>query len=146
MILVSACLLGVNCRYDGDNSRNGEVLEYIKKNDLCVIPACPEQLGGLPTPRDPSTLPKGGKKVLDGGGKVVMEGEKDVTDEFKRGAEETLELAKTFDVERAILKNGSPSCGKNRVSENFEGEEKERGVTAALLMENGIEVLSEEEI
>lgn len=146
MILVSACLLGVNCRYDGKDSQDEGVLEYIKENELCVIPACPEQLGGLPTPRNPSTLPEGGKKVLNGEGKVVMKGGKDVTEEFKKGAEETLKLTEIFDIERAILKSGSPSCGKNWIPENSEGKVKGAGVTAALLMDNGIEVISEEEI
>lgn len=146
MILVSACLLGVNCRYDGENSRDEKVLDYIKENGLCAIPACPEQLGGLPTPRNPSTLLEGGRKILKGGGKVVMKGEKDVTEEFKRGAEETLKLAKIFDVERAILKSGSPSCGKNWIPKNSNGKAKGMGVAAALLTDNEIEVISEEEI
>ncbi len=146
MILVSACLLGVDCRYDGENSRNQDVLDYIKEKDLGVIPVCPEQLGGLPTPRNPSVISDGGKKVLEGGAEVIMEGGKDVTQEFKKGAEEALKLAKIFDVEKAILKSGSPSCGKNVIPRNFREKTEGSGVTAALLKDNGIEVISEEEI
>lgn len=146
MPLVSACLLGVNCRHDGENSRDEKVIEYIKENEEGVIPICPEQLGGLPTPRNPSVIPEGGEKVLDGDGKVIMRGFGDVTSKFMKGAEETLKLAEIFDVKKAILKSGSPSCGGERIPKNFQEKDGGSGVTAALLKRNGIEVISEKDL
>lgn len=146
MILVSACLIGVNCRYDGENNKKKNVLQFLKDGDKCFIPVCPEQLGGLTTPRDPTQVPDGGRKVLDGQGRAVMKGEKDVTSQFIRGAEETLKIAEMFDVKKAILKDGSPSCGTEEIPSSLEGKKKGLGVTAALLERNGIEVLSEKEL
>lgn len=146
MILVSACLLGVNCRYDGENSRDEKVLRFLRKTDENFIPVCPEQLGGLPTPRNPSIVPDGGEEVLDGDGKVIMKGFGDVTSKFVGGAEETLEIAETFDVEKAILKSGSPSCGSEHFSKGSNEKGEGPGVTAALLKGNGIEVISEEDL
>ena len=92
-ILVSACLLGINCKYDGTNNFNEKVLDYIKDKE--VIPICPEILGGLSTPRPPSEI------ILD---KVVNNEQKDVTKEYRKGAEESLKLAKLFNVKKALLK------------------------------------------
>ena len=89
-ILVSACLLGLNCKYDGENNRNEKVLEYIKDKE--VIPVCPEIFGGLQTPRIPSEIV---------GDKVLNREKIDVTKEYKKGAEETLYLAKLFNVKKA---------------------------------------------
>ena len=103
-ILVSACILGINCRYDGRNSyRKG--LNTLAK-DKCLIFACPEQLGGLNTPRPKSIIK--GKRVINELGV-------DVTRNFYRGAQEFLKIAKKFGVKRLILKSDSPSCGKNGV-------------------------------
>lgn len=146
MILVSACLLGVNCRYDGENSRDENTLEYIRKSGEGVIPVCPEQLGGLPTPRNPSTLPEGGEEVLDRGGKVIMRGWGNVSSKFRKGAEETLKLAEIFDVDKAILKSDSPSCGRDIIPKNFQKRGKGTGVTAALLKRNGIEIITEKDL
>ena len=146
MILVSACLLGINCRYDGENNRNQKLLEMIESGDECIIPVCPEQLGGLPTPRNPSIVPEGGEKVLDGDGKVIMRGWGDVTMKFVKGAEETLKIAEAYGAEKAIFKSESPSCGSSRCPKNFQEKEKGVGVTTALLRRNGIEVISEEDI
>ncbi|KXA90957.1 hypothetical protein AKJ57_03050 [candidate division MSBL1 archaeon SCGC-AAA259A05] len=146
MILVSACLLGVNCRYDGENERCERLLRFLDSLEEGFIPVCPEQLGGLPTPRNPSIVPKGGEKVLNGEGKVIMKGRGDVTSKFLTGAKETLKLARTFEIKRSVLKSGSPSCGSKRVPKDFREKSEGSGVTAALLRRNGIEVTSEEDL
>ena len=103
-ILVSACLLGIDCKYSGGNNYNEKVLEYIK--DYEVIPVCPEIMGGLSTPRPPS------ERV---GNKVINNQNIDVTKEYIKGANETLKLAKLFDAKKALLKAKSPSCGKGKI-------------------------------
>ena len=103
-ILVSACLLGTNCKYNGNNNLNEKVLEYIKDKE--VIPVCPEIMGGLSTPRPPSEII---------GNKVFNNQNQDVTKEYEKGAEETLKLAKLFNVKKALLKAKSPSCGKDKI-------------------------------
>ena len=136
-ILVSACLLGVNCKYSGGNNYNEKVLNFIKDKE--VIPVCPEILGGLSTPRPPS------ERIGD---KVVNNQDKDVTSEYTKGAEETLKLAKLFNVKKALLKAKSPSCGKGKIYDGtftstlIEGN----GVTVDLLESNGIEVISEQDL
>ena len=136
-ILVSACLLGVNCKYDGENNINEKVLEYIKDKE--VIPICPEIYGGLKTPRTPSEILKD---------KVMTKDNIDVTKEYRKGAEETLYLAKLFNVKKALLKAKSPSCGNKEIYDGTftKNKIKGMGITARLLKENGIEILSEEEI
>ena len=136
-ILVSACLLGLNCKYDGENNRNEKVLEYIKDKE--VIPVCPEIFGGLQTPRIPSEIV---------GDKVLNREKIDVTKEYQKGAEETLYLAKLFNVKKALLKESSPSCGSNTIYDGtFSKNKKEgMGITAKLLKENGIEIISEKEL
>ncbi|MFA6047917.1 MAG: DUF523 domain-containing protein [Parcubacteria group bacterium] len=137
MKLCSACLLGVNCRYDGKNKANEKVLELSKKEKL--IPVCPEQLGGLPTPRTKS-------EILDG--KVITEKGEDVTEKFQKGAEETLKIAKENNITEAILKQESPSCGCGKIHDGtFSGKVIEDwGITVDSLRKNGIKVISEEEI
>ena len=136
-ILVSACLLGIDCKYSGGNNLNEKVLEYIK--DYEVIPVCPEIMGGLSTPRPPSE--RIGDKVLNNLGT-------DVTNEYTKGALETLKLAKLFNVKKALLKAKSPSCGKGKIYDGtftstlIEGN----GVTVDLLESNGIEVISEQDL
>lgn len=146
MILVSACLLGVKSRYDGTDNLNERVIQFLRDKGECAIPVCPEQLGGLSTPRNPTTLRGGGEAVLDGSGKAIMEEVGDVTENFIRGAEEVLKLAKLFNVDQAILKSGSPSCGTGKALDSSTGRKDSKGVTAALLERNGIDVVSEEEI
>lgn len=133
-ILVSACLLGINCKYDGENNKNDKVIEYIKDKE--VIPICPEIMGGLPTPRIPS-------EIKDN--KVITKENKDVTNSFYKGAEEVLYLAKLLNVKKALLKAKSPSCG---VGEIYDGtfthtKIKGDGITTRLLKENNIEVITE---
>lgn len=146
MILVSACLLGVDCRYDGENSLNEEVIETLHNTEERFIPICPEQLGGLPTPRKPTHLSKEGDKILDGEGKAIMSDGSDVTSNFRKGAEEVLKLARKFNADRAILKSGSPSCGVHKFRKNDEKVCGGMGVAAALLARKGIDVMDEKEI
>ena len=103
-ILVSACLLGINCRYDGKNAYRKELSVLFK--DKYVIFACPEQLGGLTTPRPKNTIKRQ---------RIINELGTDVTDKFYHGAREFLKIAKKFKVKKLILKSKSPSCGKNGV-------------------------------
>jgi len=137
MKLCSACLLGIKCRYDGKSKPNKKVLELAKKEIL--IPVCPEQLGGLSTPREPAE--QKGKKVITKSGK-------DVTKNFVRGAKQVLKIAKLFGIKEAILKQRSPSCGCGQVYDGtftgtiIEGD----GVTASLLKKHGIKVISEEDL
>ena len=136
-ILISACLLGIGCRYDGKHKANSDVLSLGEKYNL--IPVCPEIYGGLPTPRVPS------ERIGD---KVMMKDGRDVTENYRRGAEETLELCRIYNIKTAILKERSPSCGKGEIYDGtFSGTLTERdGVTAELLIANGIRVLGESEI
>ena len=137
MKLCSACLLGIRCRYDGKSKPNEKVLALSKKEVL--IPVCPEQFGGLPTPREPSE---------QRGEKVVTKSGKSVTENFKNGAEEVLKLAKLFNINEAILKQRSPSCGSGQIYDGTFSETliKGDGVTTALLKSNGIKVVSEEDL
>lgn len=136
-ILVSACLLGTNCKYDGTNNRNEKVLSYVKDKE--VIPICPEILGGLATPRVPA------ERLND---KVITRENDDVTENFIKGACETLYIAKLFNVKKALLKAKSPSCGNGLIYDGtFTHTKKEGfGVTTELLRKNGIEVITEEDL
>ena len=144
--LVSACLLGVNCRYDGQNNLNEKVMRLATKEVL--IPVCPEQLGGLETPRESMGITGGGgSEVLDGKARVVNRTDRDVTENLVRGAEETLKIAKSSGVREAIFKARSPSCGCGKIHNGtsprlMEGD----GVTAALLKKNGIQVITEDDL
>lgn len=143
-VLASACLLGINCRYNGKNSLNEKVLSYV--SGRFVLPVCPEQLGGLPTPRSPNYIKDGsGLEVLERRARVVNADGVDVTENFIRGAEEVLALAKRFGVKKAIMKSGSPSCGVGWISVGETRREGD-GVTTALLRREGILVKSEEDL
>lgn len=133
-ILVSACLLGVACRYDGDSRPNDAVWALAERYRL--IPVCPESMGGLPIPREPSEIV--GDRVLSRMGK-------DVTAEYRRGAQRVLSIARKFGCRAALLKEKSPSCGTGTVHNGkFDGGLTDGyGVTAALLRENGIAVFGE---
>lgn len=147
MILVSACLLGINCKYNGENNKNEEVENFLK--DKKFIIACPEQLGGMTTPREPSEIVRlDGYDVINGKTSVINNQRLDVTKKFKKGAEETLKIAKLYNCKEAILKEGSPSCGTNYIYDGtFTGKKKNGvGVTTALLRESGIKVISEKEL
>ena len=135
-VLISACLLGCTCRYDGASKAHPAALSLMEKYQL--IPVCPEQLGGLPTPRSPAE--RRGEKV------VTKEG--DVTAQYRWGAEEALRLADLFGCDTAVLKERSPSCGSGTIYDGtftktlIPGD----GVTAQLLKEAGITVIGESEI
>ena len=129
LFLVSACLLGLRTRYDGTSKPNAWVRSLSK--DLFLIPVCPEQLGGLPTPRPPAELSGGnGQGVLEGKAKVILHTGEDVTENFLKGALEVLNLAKLMKIDGAILKARSPSCG---LTPNL-------GVCAALLLTHGYKI------
>lgn len=136
-IMVSACLLGENCKYNGKNNNSERVREYLKGHE--VIPVCPEMLGGLPTPRDPS-------EIVDG---VVRNSRGVSVDrQFRDGAAEALRIARENGIDLAILQSRSPSCG---VKEIYDGTFSGRlipgqGIFASLLAENGFQVLDCEEI
>ncbi|HPR16778.1 MAG TPA: DUF523 domain-containing protein [Candidatus Cloacimonadota bacterium] len=136
MIIVSACLAGVCCKYDGGHNQNEKVVELVKQG--LAIPVCPEQLGGLSTPRDASEII---------GERVLSIHKIDVTDKFAKGAAEALKLAQLTGCKKAILKQRSPSCGYGQIYDGtFSGTVKEgNGITAALLSKNGIEIFTEED-
>lgn len=136
-ILVSACLLGENCRYKGDNCKHEALLKLAEKYQLIAV--CPEQLGGLSTPRNPSE--RVGKKVLSSVGV-------DVTKAFKKGAEAALRLAQANQVEFCVFKSQSPSCGKGVIYDGTftGGKISGNGVTTELLEANGFKVYTEDEI
>ena len=144
MKIVSACLVGINCRFNGKNKANEKLVELFKKGIL--IPLCPEQLGGLPTPRPPCTIVGGdGHDVLKGKAKVLTRKGEDLTTYFVKGAHEVLAIAHLLDIKEAILKSRSPSCGCGKIyCEDFTRKLRDGdGVTAALLKENGIRVYTE---
>lgn len=138
-ILISACLTGKNCKYNGGNNvLSDDELEKLRQR-YHLIQVCPEQMGGLPTPRSPAE--RCGEKVIN------REGE-DVTESFRKGAEMTLALALKNRAEQAVLKSRSPSCGKELIYDgSFQGELTEgNGITAAILLDHGIRVWTEYEI
>ena len=141
MILVSACLCGMHCRYDGSARPDDEILAMLQRGE--AIPVCPEQLGGLTTPRPPAEIKQGdGEAVLRGEARVYSAQGQDVTGAFITGAEETLRLARICKAERVILKSKSPSCGCGVVYDGtFSGTLRQGdGVTAAMLKQCGIPV------
>ena len=136
-LLISACLLGAQCRYDGQSKPVLEMVALSEQFDL--VPVCPEQLGGLPTPRTPA------ERIEE---RVITQDERDVTAEYRRGAEQALHLARLCGCRIALLKERSPSCGSGTIYDGtFSGGlTAGDGVTAALLRENGIAVYGESEI
>jgi len=138
MILISACLLGINCKYSGENNKIKGLEELLKKEIL--IPVCPEQLGGLETPRKPSEIITKNriKYVVDKNGN-------DVTSQFLKGAEETLKIVNMYNIKEAILKSNSPSCGCGTIYDGtFSGKiVKGDGITSALLKSKNIKIFNE---
>ena len=135
-ILVSACLLGVRCRYDGKSKPHPAVERLMEQHTL--IPVCGEILGGLPTPR--VSAERQGERVVTADGR-------DVTAAYRRGAEEVLRLAERYGCKAAILKERNPSCGSGRIYDGtFTGTLTDGwGVTAELLRDHGICVIGESE-
>ena len=134
VILVSACLLGIGCRYDCKIKANEKVIALSQKETL--IPVCPEQLGGRPTPRRPVEISKGCVLEKDG---------TEHTEEFIKGAEETLKIANLNNIKKAILKSNSPSCGFGKVYDGTFSKTLTygNGITAELLNKNDIEIKNE---
>lgn len=143
-ILVSACLTGICCRHDGTNRLDENVIRLSEEVEL--VPLCPEENGGLSIPRQPSEIIGGdGEDVLDGAAKIIDGDGRDVTAQFLRGSKECLMTARKEKIKKAIMKDKSPSCGSSRIYRNgilVEG----KGVFTALLIREGIEVISNEEI
>lgn len=133
-ILVSACLLGENCKYSGGNNKCDEILELGKKHKL--IPICPECFGGLPIPRVPSEIKNG---------RVYSKTGEDLTEAFNDGAEKALYVAEESGCQLAILKERSPSCGFGEIYDgSFSGKTiRGNGITAQLLYDHGIVILGE---
>lgn len=141
MILVSSCLAGINCKYDGGNNFNEKVFNLVKEGK--AIPVCAEQFGGLTTPRIASEI-----RYINGKRHVINKEGQDVTEQFEKGAQEILDLAKKLNVTKAILKAKSPSCGKGKIyNGKFNGELIDgNGILADLLIKNGIEIITENEL
>ena len=136
-LMVSACLTGENCKYNGGNNRNEKVLQLMAGNE--VIAVCPEQMGGLPTPRIPSEICNG--VVIAKDGRIVDR-------EFRSGAAGCLEIAISEQPDLIVLQSRSPSCGvKQRYDGTFSGKLVNKpGVTAELLIANGFRVIDVEEL
>lgn len=136
-ILVSACLLGLECRYDGRDNLKPEIKKLLREH--CLIPVCPEVMGGLPTPRVPA------ERVGD---RVIAQNGSDVTAAYEKGAREALKLAQLYGCQAAILKERSPSCGVGVIYDGTfshtltEGD----GVAASCLRKNGVQVWGESRI
>ncbi len=136
-ILVSACLCGIDCRYDGKSNRFNKIDDIFEKYE--IIPFCPECYGGLATPRPPAEIVSNSVITCYGD---------DVTSQYIRGAEQALELCKRFNIKYALLKERSPSCGKNYI---YDGSFSKKlvsghGICAGMLINNGINVFGESEI
>lgn len=138
-ILVSRCLLGEPCRYDGKSKPVEELLRLALQGHV-LVPVCPEEDGGLPTPRPPAEI--------QADGRVVNREGTDVTAEYRSGAQKALETARKYGCTAAVLKEKSPSCGHCRVYDgSFTGTLRAgQGVTAELLTRNGIRVLGESQL
>ena len=136
-IAVSACLLGENCKYNGGNNYSEKLKDYIKDKDVVAI--CPEVLGGLPIPREPSEIVNGIVRHKDG---------TSVDKEFKKGAKAALEIVKEQKVQIVILQSRSPSCGVNTIYDgSFSGRIiSGQGIFADLLKRNGIKAIDIEDL
>ncbi len=149
LTLVSACLVGIACRYDGQSCPQPTLQAQCARG--CLLPVCPEVVGGLSIPRPPAEIERAaagldGAAVLDGRTRVILRDGRDVTAAFLAGARWTLSIAHRWDIRQAILKAGSPSCGVGAIySGCFSGEVVPGdGVTAALLRRAGLSVATEE--
>ena len=140
MILISACLAGINCKYSGGNNLNPELRDLV--NSGKAVPVCPEQLGGLITPRTPAEIIKDSERNI----KVITKTGTDVTKEYILGAERALAIAKALNIKTAVLQSRSPSCGCGYI---YDGTFTKHlivgnGITAELFIKNGIKVFSDE--
>ncbi len=152
VVLISGCLLGLSCNYKAKASpvyleRLCPLIEELIAAGIVFLPVCPEQQGGMPTPRIPSELQADAGSILSGQGKILNRDGDDVTAFFVKGAEESLRLARLYRVRLAILKSRSPSCGiKNVYDGSFSGKLVDgSGIAAALLQSSGLKVIDEQE-
>lgn len=144
-ILVSACLLGLDTRYNGELKKNQRVLDYLHNGGYLPIPVCPEQLAGLPTPRPASCFQQGdGNAVLDGTGTLSNGNGEILNQAFIKGAHEVMKIARLCQCREALFKERSPSCGVHQIYRQQEIVTGS-GVTTALLVRNGIRVFCEED-
>jgi uncharacterized protein YbbK (DUF523 family) len=147
LILVSACLAGLEVRYNGTHSLDNRIQKLLEENRAITV--CPELLGGFSTPREPAEIISGdGEDVLNGKAKVVEKSGRDVTNLYIKGAYITLKKAQEVNATIIVLKEYSPSCGSSTI---YNGEFKGKkivgnGVTTALLKRNGLKVISEEKL
>ena len=146
-ILLSACLAGRACRFDGSDNEDARVATLLSEGRAILV--CPEDEGGLGTPRPPAEIVGGdGHDVIAGRARVVTSGGSDVTEQYLRGARLALERARTIGAKTAVLKARSPSCGKGCIYDGTFSRTTTAGdgVTTALLEANGISVVTDEDI
>ncbi|QWU17064.1 Uncharacterized conserved protein YbbK, DUF523 family [Paenibacillus sophorae] len=146
MIIVSSCLAGVECRYDGSHNVLDKIQKLARENKAVLV--CPEVLGGCPTPREPAEIVGGtGEDVLAGNAKVIDRSGREVTGLFIEGAYKALETARKHNASLIVLKENSPSCGSQMIYDGrFAGNKiPGEGVTVALLRREGFKVISEKE-
>ncbi len=143
-ILISACLLGKNCRYNGGHSQLPELEEI----DVEWISVCPEELGGLDTPRPSAEMQENAETILNGKGKIITNKGKNVTSEFIQGAEKSLQLGLGAEVKIAVLKSKSPSCGIGKIYDGSFTKSLKigNGIFAHLCHENDIACISSDNI
>ncbi len=142
-MLVSACLLGRRCRYDGGDNRDTVLERELAEKGERAVPFCPEEVGGLDTPRPPAWLTRAAAEVVEGKGSIVTDAGRDVTAEFLAGAREARATCAAHGIQRAYLKERSPSCGVRWThvgNERVDGP----GVTAELLARAGVETVGVE--
>ena len=139
-VIVSACLVGENCKYNGKNNKNEKIINFLKDKEVILV--CPEVMGGLSTPRLKSEI-LASENYL----KLINEKKDDVTDYFIKGAKIALQKAIDSGVKLAVLKEKSPSCGFRKIYDgNFDGTiVSGSGVFARMLMENNVKILTEED-
>lgn len=146
MRVVSSCLCGINCKYNGANNKHEKFLEELRAGE--IIPLCPEQMGGLATPRSACEIVGGsGEDVLAGQARVFNAVGEDVTEFFIKGAQEFLAIIQQAGINEAVLQRRSPSCGVGKIYDgSFSGQlVAGNGVTAALLKKHGIKTWNDED-
>ncbi|MDD4600663.1 hypothetical protein SDC9_11328 [bioreactor metagenome] len=147
MILISACLLGLNTKYDGKSNAHEIIMRYSSHGRF--IPVCPEQLGGLPTPRPPAEIIAGtGDDVLQSKAKVIADNGHDLTQQFKAGTEQLLKILDSFPITAAIFKERSPSCGVYQIYDGTFSHITRfgQGVATAVLRKAGVMMIADDEV
>jgi uncharacterized protein YbbK (DUF523 family) len=145
-VLISACLLGLPTRYDGSSKSDPRVLALLQDPEILPVPVCPEQLGGLSTPRPPCSFVQGdGADILAGGGLLLNPAGESMNEVFCRGAQQTARIAQLARCREAILKERSPSCGVHQIVRQGKPVAGQ-GVAAALLSQLGLTLRSEESL